>query len=116
MLYPFELLNISIIFTNIEHNIRNQSFMRFARANFRRALHVHLGFDHRKFFSAISSSNNKGAVLIFRSGIHLDPRHLDPRHQEPRNLDPRYCAVYKTVETGVEMFNFGKKVGHLDPC
>ena len=58
MLYPFELLNISIIFTNIEYN---QNIMRFARVNFRRALHVHLGFDHRNFFSAIISSNNKEA-------------------------------------------------------
>ena len=28
----------------------------------------------------------------------------------------RYCAVYKTVEVGVEMSKFGNKVGHLDPC
>ena len=46
---------------------------------------------------------------------HLDPRHLDPRHLDPRHLDPRYCTVYNTVEAGVQMSNFGNKVGHLDP-
>ena len=43
------------------------------------------------------------------------PRHLDPRHLDPRHLDPRYCTVYNTVEAGVQMSNFGNKVGHLDP-
>ena len=45
---------------------------------------------------------------------HLDPRNLDPRYQDARHLDPLYCTVYKTVETGVEMSNFGNKVGHLE--
>ena len=52
-------------------------------------------------FENLDQLNN---ININMSGVNLDPRHLDPR----------YCAVYKTVETGVEMSNFGNKVGLLD--
>ena len=38
-----------------------------------------------------------------------------PPTSGPRHLDPRYCTVYNTVEAGVQMSNFGNKVGHLDP-
>ena len=46
------------------------------------------------------------------SGVHLDPRHLD---SGPPTSGPPYCTVYNTVEAGVQMSNFGNKVGHLDP-
>ena len=59
MLYPFELLNISIVFTNItyahmkpksEQNDELSNITHFVCANFRHVLHKHLVSDHRYFF------------------------------------------------------------------
>ena len=55
--------------------------------------------------------------MCLTSGVHLDPDiwtpTSGPRHLDPQHLDPRYCTVYNTVEAGVQMSNFGNKVGHF---
>ena len=57
MLYSFELLNISKVFTNItvwkpksEQNDELSNITRFACANFIRVLHTHLSSDYQNVF------------------------------------------------------------------
>ena len=68
MLYSFELLNLSIVFTNItwkpksEQNDELSNITRFACANFRRVLHKHLSSGHRYFFEHLDPDLDKNHV------------------------------------------------------